>query len=329
MDRLDRIFHLYQVLRDRRQPVPGDELRERLECSQATLNRDVAFLRDMLGAPIHTYRSRGFLLDSESDFELPGLWFSADELRALLTVQSLLRELGEGLLDEHIRPLEEQIQRLLERVTHRGDPRELTTRLRFQPVFRRAATHRPGVFATVASTTLERQRLDMEYHSRGKDETRWRRVSPQRLIHYRDNWYLDAWSHTDNGLRRYAVDRIRRAHVNPEPCLDLPAEQIDQHDHGFGIFAGREVRYAKLRFSAERARWVADELWHKDQVGERQPDGSYLLTLPYTDSRELLGDILRHGSHVEVLSPPELRVLIRREIVYMAAKYSGSEQNAP
>lgn len=101
MDRLDRIFHLYQILRNRRGPVPGAELMERLECSQATLSRDIAFLRDHLGAPIETVREQGYRLDREQGFELPGLWFSAGELRALLTVQALLRELGQGLFDEH------------------------------------------------------------------------------------------------------------------------------------------------------------------------------------------------------------------------------------
>ena len=38
-----------------------------------------------------------------------------------------------------------------------------------------------------------------------------------------------------------------------------------------------------------------------------EADGSYVLELPYSDSRELLMDVLKHGAQVEVLAPAELR----------------------
>jgi len=49
---------------------------------------------------------------------------------------------------------------------------------------------------------------------------------------------------------------------------------------------------------------VADEPWHPDQVGHFLDDGCYQLTLPYSDPRELIMDILKHGSEIEVVSPP-------------------------
>ncbi len=328
MDRLDRLFHLYQLLRDRRGPVPGDEIMGRLECSQATLSRDIAFLRDMLGAPIETVRERGYRLDAAQGFELPGLWFSADELRALLTVQALLRELGEGLLDEHIRPLGEQVDQLLRRAASRVDPGEIARRLHFQPVFRRETVATP-VFTTVAGATLERRRLRLHYHARGNDRRGRRDVSPQRLTHYRDNWYLDAWCHHRDALRRFSLDRIQRAERLAEPADDCPADGLRQLDRGFGIFAGDEIAHADLRFTPERARWVAGETWHPEQRGRFEPDGGYRLTFPFDDPRELVGDILRHGADVEVLGPPDLRVRVHDEIGRMASKISGSEKQPP
>ena len=62
-----------------------------------------------------------------------------------------------------------------------------------------------------------------------------------------------------------------------------------------------------LRFSAERARWVADERWHPEQSGQYLTDGRYELRIPYRDERELVMDIMRHGADVEVLSPDSLR----------------------
>ncbi len=74
---------------------------------------------------------------------------------------------------------------------------------------------------------------------------------------------------------------------------------------------GGEAQRAKLRFSAERARWVAAEIWHPDQKGSFDKEGRYLLELPFRDDRELVLDILRHGGEVEVLSPIALRRKVR------------------
>ncbi|MDP2821836.1 MAG: WYL domain-containing protein, partial [Sulfuritalea sp.] len=71
-----------------------------------------------------------------------------------------------------------------------------------------------------------------------------------------------------------------------------------------------------------RARWVRAERWHREQRGELLPDGSYRLTVPYADERELLMDILRHGSQVVVEAPASLRKRVAGEAAQVAASYS-------
>ena len=69
---------------------------------------------------------------------------------------------------------------------------------------------------------------------------------------------------------------------------------------------------ARLRFTPERARWVASEQWHPDQQASWLADGGYRLEVPYSDDRELVMDILKHGPDVEVEGPEELRRRVRR-----------------
>ena len=71
---------------------------------------------------------------------------------------------------------------------------------------------------------------------------------------------------------------------------------------------------AKLRFSPERARWVSGETWHKHQVSSFDKDGYYLLEFDYNHDPELLMDILKHGSDVEVMAPASLRKRIKDEL---------------
>ena len=85
-------------------------------------------------------------------------------------------------------------------------------------------------------------------------------------MHYRENWYLDAWCHMRNGLRSFSMDCVRDAEMRPAKAIDVPEAELDAVlGSGYGIFSGREVTWAKLRFSPVAARWVAAESWHPKQ----------------------------------------------------------------
>jgi predicted DNA-binding transcriptional regulator YafY len=89
--------------------------------------------------------------------------------------------------------------------------------------------------------------------------------------------------------------------------VDFAEAELDAHyASSYGIFGGRANQVAVLLFTRERARWVAEEIWHPEQQGKRREDGSYELRIPYADPRELVMDILRHGPQVRVIEPQSL-----------------------
>ena len=90
---------------------------------------------------------------------------------------------------------------------------------------------------------------------------------------------------------------------------------------GYGIFSGTKLQWAKLRFTPQQARWVAGELWHPEQRATLEPDGSYVLELPYANPTELVMDILRHGSGVEVIAPASLRSAVGQTLAEASAQY--------
>ncbi|MFZ5484082.1 MAG: helix-turn-helix transcriptional regulator [Pseudomonadota bacterium] len=318
MDRMQRIYKLHQILSGRRYPIPRGQLQDALECSRASLTRIIAEMRDFFDAPIQFDKDAGGYKYSQAAFELPGLWFTPSELFALSVAQQLLAEAQPGLLDSQLAPLKTRIDKLLGQ-SHLGDG-ELARRLRIL----RMAARQPDtrIFQTVAGATAQRQRLKIEYHGRERDERSKREISPQRLVHYRDNWYLDAWCHQKDALRNFALDRIRAARVLDRPARDLPDAELDAHYTAtYGLFGGPARQRALLVFNAERARWVADERWHPDQQDRWREDGRFERSLPYADPRELLLDLQKYGPDVEVMAPPELRQEIARRLKAAAAQY--------
>jgi predicted DNA-binding transcriptional regulator YafY len=67
---------------------------------------------------------------------------------------------------------------------------------------------------------------------------------------------------------------------------------------------------------------VAAESWHPDQRAAWLDDGSYRLEVPYSDDRELVMDILKHGPEVVVEGPAELRDRVAALLAAGAAAYT-------
>ncbi len=311
MDRYERILTLHRILKASRYPVPLTRLREELACSRATIYRDIAFLRDALGAPIESDPEQAAIRydATEGDrFELPGLWLTSEELASLLALNELLGRADPGVLAGALAPFRARIEGLLsDQVSGRKLPIE-----RIRVIASGARKLDQATFRTVAGALLSRTRLRFEYRARTTNALTTREVSPQRLTHYRDNWYLDAWDHGRDALRSFALDRMREAHSIEAVALDRGVAELDDHlAASYGIFSGLPKAWATIRFSAHAARWVADERWHSQQQGQWLPDGQYELKLPYSNSRELLMDVLKYGPEAEIVSPVSLREEMR------------------
>jgi predicted DNA-binding transcriptional regulator YafY len=167
----------------------------------------------------------------------------------------------------------------------------------------------------VAGSLATRRRLFLVYYNRSGDVVSEREVSPQRLTHYRDNWYLDAWCHLREGLRTFALDAIRDARQLERVAWNVEEKVLEHHfADAYGIFSGEGKNLAVVRFTPHAARWVAAEEWHPKQRSRWLEDGRYELTLPYSDPSELLMDLLKYGPDVEVVSPTALRQAIRKRL---------------
>ncbi|MGD2119352.1 MAG: YafY family protein [Chromatiales bacterium] len=322
MDRFDRIYDLHKLLSSARLPVSREKIEQELECSRATAKRIIDSMRLYLDAPIKYDRMRnGYYYDrSEKQlYELPGLWFNASELHALLSVQQLLSDVQPGLFDKQLAPLRSRIEQLL------GAQDQSSTNLQQRvKILHMAARPAGEFFQPVAGATMQRKRLQIDYFKRSDQQTESREISPQRLVHYRDNWYLDAWCHTRDALRTFALDAIRKARVLDQPALDVDETQLDAHyGSSYGIFSGRPNATAVLLFSAGAAQWIQHEQWHPQQHGQLLEDGRYRLEIPFNNPIELIMDILRYGADVVVEQPESLRQQIQQKLRLALQQYEA------
>ncbi len=325
-----RLYRIEALIRQHGH-VSFQTLIDELEVSPATLKRDLEFLRSRMGAPIvYDALQGGYRFDQgyigQARHELPGLWFDESELHALLTAQQVLAGLDSGgLLSRHLQPLLDRIQLLLASGQGAAEAGQVMKRVKIVSASRRPVPSRH--FERVSSALFSRRRLHLRYLTRGRGEVSERDVSPQRLVHYRNTWYLDAWCHRAEGLRRFALDAMQDAQLLPQACKNLALRTVQaQMDAGYGIYAGATSQWAALLFNAQAAQWASCEEWHPQAVGLWRVDGSYEMRLPYVDATELLMDVLRQGDQVQVLEPPALVAAAASRLRAAAALYAAESR---
>ncbi|WP_430009764.1 helix-turn-helix transcriptional regulator [Methylophaga lonarensis] len=314
------IYELHKLLSERRYPLPLDEILQKLECSKSTFHRIREQMVDYLGAPIINQRGRGYHYDLKSDetYELPGLWFSAKEVVSLALLEQLSETLQPEVVKQLLHPVSERLHQLLAKQhIHQHDWKQ---RIKVATQWQRLCE--PDHFINVSHALLTRHQLEIDYWQWQTDSTETRIISPQRLVYYRDNWYLDAWCHKREALRTFSVDAIHQSKKTPEIAKDIDPEQLNAHVMpGYGIFAGDVTGIAELKFSKAISKRTSRESWHPDQQTNWTEQGEYLLSVPYSDPRELIRDILRFGSNIEVIKPESLREEIKNELQKTLKKY--------
>jgi len=327
LNRAERIYRLHQLLSGRC-PVSLERLRDQLgEASRATVNREIAYLRNFFGAPVvYDREHNGYQYDPDAPaFELPGLFFNESELFALLASERILESVQPGILAPKLGPLKTRIRQLLAESGH--DAETVAERVHVHGFAgRRSDTDR---FTSIAAAVLGGKALQILYHARTQDRVTCRRVHCARLVHYRANWYLLAWCERAAGLRLFSLERIGEISDPAEPArIPATAQELDRFlSASFGIFSGEAAAWARIRFTPDAARWVADEQWHSDQLGY-WVDGQYELQVPYSEPTELLMEILRYGPEAEILAPPELRDQAGALLEQALARYRPGDDDA-
>ena len=309
MNNAERIHKIHQMLTNRKF-VTTEQFLSELQISVSTLKRDLSFLKDRLNAPLkYDHDLGGYCFDSISPvgpkYEVPGLWFNDSELHALLSMQKLLNDVQPGLITPYLQPLQSRLQAIL--CSMKDSPEEISNRILILAPDKRELPLKN--FEMVATATIRRHRLKIVNFNRGTNTETERIVSPQQLVYYRDNWYVDCWCHTRKAIRSFSIDAIISVELLSDQAKNISIKKLrEELSEGYGIFSGKAVQWAKLRVTNSAVRWVSKRVWHTNQKSSFETDGSLLLEIPYTDDRELMQDILAWLPDVEVLAPKSLRM---------------------
>ncbi|MPV85908.1 helix-turn-helix transcriptional regulator [Ostreibacterium oceani] len=323
MSKSDKKQLLNRILKNRRYPVPMRDLTRALECTERTVYRIIESLSVELNAPIEYVENQGYQIrqDEAALIELPGLWMTVDDMQSMLVVLNLLKKLHGGMIHGSIDVFEESIQAQLKSLNI--DSQKLITALKIVPIGHKMVVY--STYQTILTALLTGKQITIGYDTYSGEQSN-RVISPLTLVYYRENWYVDAWCHLRNELRTFQIARISNIELLTQQSKQISEQALAQYfTQSYGVFSGRAKYTACLRFSAAIAHEVSKQIWHPDQQSQWQGD-DYLLSVPYSDDRELLQDLLKLSPHVYVQSPDCLREKLLEKLTMALQKNASAEK---
>lgn len=301
-DRLERLINLVIALRETRQPMTADAVRERVAgygqadhaAFRRMFERDKVDLRAM-GVPLETARlsvwddRQGYRIDPRR-YDLPEVHLEPDELAALglaLQATGLRDEAGAGLLKLAV---------------DAGDPVADTAHADAGVGVVFDAPHRDEVL----SAQLTRTPIRFPYRPPGRAVAE-RTIDPYALVHRRGRWYVVGHDHDRDERRAFRLDRITGSvtpagaagSFPPPPDVDVddvvPSPPTDGPETA-EVLAAPDIAWLVAR----RARGE----------GRAKADGWTAFTVTVGDPDDFVRWALELGADLEVRAPAELRAAL-------------------
>lgn len=276
------------------------EVSEKFEISEKQVWRDIEFLRTRCPLQglssleiIYSKKDGGYVLDPESRSRLSSWRFHQVFLNAI--------SVERNLSDEKL--LSDTIRKDLEFVRYKSYAMEC---------------YDDEVFSRLFAAMKKRRRILMHY-PQGKVPTRV--VEPLILINYGDIWYLLASDVRDDFIMTFSVSRITRVEELEEAIEFSDYPKLERVLDSYGIwYDNRGGKEYVIRFTGWARDTVSHQIWQKDQRGEFDDNGDYVLTFTSSSDVELLSRLLFYGDAAEPLSPPEFVEKYWRKVEAMARR---------
>lgn len=315
-----RIYRMDAFIRSGSYPnVP--RLAEKLEVSRRTIERDLAYLRDFMNAPLSFSRERNGYCYTGS-FHLPPLNLSEGEVLALFLGSRVLSQYRGSPYERLIRDAFEKICAAL------PAPRNLdftlvneTLSFNVEPP-RGDEEHLLEAQELLLAAIRERRTVELEYYTASRDARTTRRINPYHLRYHGGAWYLVAYCHWRGQTLIFALDRISNLRLTDEHFQ--PAPDFDIHTYlgdSLSLERGGELEKVQIRFDPGQARYIREREWHSSQQITEHEDGSLTLVLRLRGLGEVRRWVMSFGSHAKVLAPAELQVEMVEEIRRMGNVY--------
>ena len=288
--------------------------------SKSTISRDITYLSE-IGAIVEDDNSR---LSISEYYTIDDITFTSDEAFSLYTSILLMVD-----RNDYVNPNLIYALRKLSHGLERSHP-HLSSLLKNVAILDKDEKEE-NIYTINLSKIIaawkDSKEIQLNYWSRRENSVKNYRVGILDFTPYADGHgqHLVCIDLDTKEIRPFRFKRIKDINILPRSYdISNRDELLSKFNDTWKIWLSDEApREVVLKFSKEISRRVLETRWHKNQITEIQDDGSLIWRCQISEPKEMEYWILGWGSHVEVLSPPDLRERITNEIKELAEKYNN------
>lgn len=289
-------------------------LSEKLELSQRTIKRYIAFLKYEFDAPIQYSRAdNGYFYKQKWDFPFPNL--TEGELISLFMTVNLLEEFKGTSLEEDIISLQRKLELLFSKKTKVNG--ESFVKVLLKPL--KPKKDIKEVFGRIFNAIKERKKLKIKYWVIHRKELTERIVEPYVIFNSEGVWYFVGFCELRKDFRDFALDRIEKIEMLDECYKIRDFNFKDYLGKAFKIYKGN-TQNITLLFDSFEANWIKERIWHSSQETKELPQGKLLFKIK-ANLEEIKRWIIGYGSSVQVLGPESLKEEVKEEIRKLSKIY--------
>ncbi|MCL2480456.1 MAG: WYL domain-containing protein [Spirochaetaceae bacterium] len=310
---LPRIYFIDKEIASGKYPnVP--ELAKKYETSASSINRDIAYMRDMMNAPIaYDFFEKGFYY-TEKTFRLAAAYATADDLLALGMAKNLMELYRNTSLHETTLKLLENISIPLKGDKSADDwfsnriviPKIASAKVDIKIWKTVVCGLRDNKVLTFSYLCADLEGLSDKGESSGK-KVNFRRVHPYQLLFDQSTWYLYAYDENRSAMRTFSLTRILDIAVTGENFKirdDFDYRSLEGASY-FGIYA-QENKACKFVIAVTGdTRWIRERQWAEDQH-IKEIRGGIEISFTSNQFEKVLQWILAQGARAKPLAPKSL-----------------------
>jgi len=312
---MERLSKIHRLLANRKYPKTKT-LADLLEINMRTVRRDIAFLRDRLGAPIEFCRKRNGYHYTHLNWEMPLVPLTEGELLAFFIATVSLIGKGKTYQDERLR-------RALAKVAN-SLPKAISVDLGY--LFENTSFQSPS-HVLVDSSILdvfhiaisERETMEFDYYSQHKGKSDRRRANPLLLHNYEGTWYVMSFDLDRQDYRDFHTGRI----TNIQPTnkfFEIP-KSWDKEDHlssGFGMYRGGKKVDVEIIFDEYQSKWMRERnSFHPRETREELDDGKMKLSFTIGENglEAVARFCLQYAGNCVAVKPEKLIEILRQKLL--------------
>ena len=315
----DRMMAIHHQLKAGKYPNCSD-LSDSIGVSTRTVKRDVEFMKGRLELPIeYDARRYGYYYTKPVE-HFPNIPITEAEVFALLVAHKAIAQY-------HGTPFEQPLQAAFRKLTGQLNDRHalslgnLEQALSFHPFAPDEADLE--TFQLLSRALQEHCAVQFSYKNLGADKAQTRKVHPYHLACVENRWYLVAHDPARNGMRNFAMTRMRRLVLLPERFTPPKSFRIEDYLKGsFGIFQSGDDFEVVVDFDKWAGELVRERKWHRSQELTELPGGGVRLRLRLSNLAEVERWILSWGTHATVERPEQLRAAIQQIGKELVSRYA-------